>query len=66
MWPAACCQGLMSAIVYRVKRKSGDYIKAPMVASNYSEETRFGVVEGVVVNFLLLCASGLVCLLVLR
>ena len=28
-------------------------------------ESHFGVVEGVIVGFLLLCVSGLVCLLVL-
>jgi hypothetical protein len=45
--------------------KSGDYIKAAVVAANHSEEAHFGVVEGVVVSVLLLCASGLVCLLAL-
>jgi hypothetical protein len=65
LWPAACCQGRMSAIVYKVKRKGGDYIKAAVVAANRSEETHFGVVDGVVVSFLLLSACGLVCLLVL-
>lgn len=55
----------MSAIVYKVKRKSGDYIKAAIVAANHSEEPRFGVVEGVIVSFLLLCVGGLVYLLVL-
>jgi hypothetical protein len=56
----------MSAIVYRVNRKSGDYIKAAIVPSNHSEESHFGLVDGVIASFLLLCASGLVCLLVLR
>jgi hypothetical protein len=65
LWPAACCQALMSAIVYRVKRKSGDYIKTAIVAANHSEEPHFGVVDGVVVSLLLLCVGGLVCLLVL-
>jgi hypothetical protein len=55
----------MSAIVYKVNRKSGDYIKAAVVPSNHSEEPHFGVVDGVVVSFLLLCACGLVCLLAL-
>jgi len=56
----------MSAIVYKVNRKNGDYIKAAVVPSNHSEESHFGVVDGVIVSFLLLCACGLVCLLVLR
>jgi hypothetical protein len=55
----------MSAIVYKVKRKSGDYIKTAIVASNHSEESHFGVADGVIVTVLLLCVGGLVCLLVL-
>ena len=65
-WPAACCQSGMSAIVYKVNRKSGDYIKAAVVPSNHSEESHFGMVDGVVAGFLLLCACGLICLLVLK
>ena len=65
IWPEVCCQGGMSAIVYRVNGKSGDYIKTAVVPSNHSEEARFGVLDGVIVSFLLLCAGGLVCLLVL-
>ncbi len=55
----------MSAIVYTVNRHGGDYIKATVVPSNHSEEPRFGLVDGVVVSFLLLCLGGLVCLLAL-
>ena len=55
----------MSAIVYTVNRKGGDYIKASVVPANHSEEPRFGVADGVVVSFMLLCVAGLVCLLVL-
>ena len=55
----------MSAIVYKVNRKSGDYIKAAVVPSNHSEESHFGLVDGVIVSFLLLCVCALVCLLVL-
>jgi len=55
----------MSAIVYKVHRKSGDYIKAAVVPANHSEESHFGLVDGVIAGFLLLCLSGLVCLLVL-
>ena len=56
----------MSAIVYRVNRKGGDYIKATVVPSNHSEEPHFGMVDGVVLSFLLLCVGGLVCLLALN
>lgn len=55
----------MSAIVYKVNRKSGDYVKSAVVPANHSEEAHFGLVDGLVVGFLLLCAGGLVCLLVL-
>jgi len=55
----------MSAIVYKVNRKNGDYVKAAVVPANHSEESHFGLVEGVIVGFLLLCVCGLVCLLVL-
>ena len=65
LWPAVCCETRMSAVVYKVNRKSGDYIKAAVVPSNHSEESHFGLVEGVIVGFLLLCAGGLLCLLVL-
>ena len=65
LWPAVCCEARMSAIVYKVNRKSGDYIKAAVVPSNHSEESHFGVADGVIVSVLLLCVGGLVCLLVL-
>ena len=55
----------MSAIVYRVNRKGGDYIKATVVPANHSEQTRFGVMDGVVISFLLLVVGGLLCLLAL-
>jgi hypothetical protein len=55
----------MSAILYKVHRKSGDCLKAVVVPANHSEESHFGVVEGAIVSFLLLCVGGLVCLLVL-
>ena len=56
----------MSAIVYKVNRKSGDYVKAGIVPSNHSEESHFGLVDGVIARFLLLCACGLLCLLAFR
>jgi hypothetical protein len=56
----------MGAIIYKVTRKSGDYVKSAIVPSNRSEESHFGLVDGVIAGFLLLCACGLVCLLALR
>ena len=55
----------MSAIVYKVNRRSGEYVRGAVVPSNHSEEAHFGVADGVIVGFLLLCAGGLVCLLAL-
>jgi hypothetical protein len=55
----------MSAIVYKVNRRSGEYVRAAVVASNHSEEAHFGTVDGVIVGFLLACAGGLICLLFL-
>ena len=55
----------MSAIVYKVNRKSGDYVKAAVVPSNPSDQPHFSRAEGAIVGFLLLCACGVICLLVL-
>jgi hypothetical protein len=66
VWPAVCCQIGMSAIVYKVHRKNGDYVRAGIVPSNHSEESHFGLLDGVIAGFLLLCACGLVGLLILR
>lgn len=55
----------MSAIVYKVNRKGGGYIKAAVVPANHSEEARFGLIDGVILGFLLLFAGGLACLLLL-
>ncbi len=55
----------MSAIVYRVNRKNGAYVKTGVVPANHSEEAHFGVADGIIVGVLLMCAAGLVCLLLL-
>jgi len=55
----------MSAIVYKVNCKSGEYIKAAVIPANHSEESHFGPIDATVLGFLLLCAGGLVCLLLL-
>ena len=55
----------MSAIMYKANRKSGDYIQAAIVPLNHSKQPHFGLAEGMIVGFLLLCACGVVCLLVL-
>jgi hypothetical protein len=64
-WPGVCCLEGMSAIVYKVSRKSGDYVKTAVVPANHSEESRFGLIDGAIIGVLLLCAGGLACLLLL-
>ena len=54
----------MSAITFKVGRKSGDYVKATVVPANHAEEPHFGWLDGAIVAFFLLCAGGLVYLLV--
>ena len=56
---------LVSAIVYTVKQKSGGYVKGAVIPANHSEEAHFGLADGIIVGFLLLCVGGLVCLLLL-
>jgi len=53
----------MSALAFRVTRKSGNYIKATVVPANRSGESRFGVVDGAIIACFLLCVSGLIYLL---
>lgn len=55
----------MSALAFRGNRRSGDYIKATVIPANHSEEPRFGVVDGAIIAFCLLCVSGLNYLLLL-
>ena len=54
----------MSAITFRVPQKNGDYVKATLVPANHSEEPHFGLLDGAIIGFFLLCASGLIYLLV--
>lgn len=53
----------MISITFKVPRKSGAYVRATVVPSNHSEESRFGVIDGVIVGFFLLCTCGLIFLL---
>jgi hypothetical protein len=55
----------MSAIAFKVTGKSGDYVKATIVPANHSEEPRFGLLDGGIIAFFLLCTGGLICLLLL-
>ena len=53
----------MSAITFRVNRKSGEYVKATLVPANHSEEPRFGLLDGGIVVFFLACVGALIYLL---
>ena len=48
----------MGAIMCKVNRKSGDYIKVGVVPLNHSEAPHVGLLDAVVVGGLLLCALG--------
>jgi hypothetical protein len=54
----------MSAIVFKVNRKSGEYVTTAVVPANHSEETRVGLADGVIVAVFLACLGSLICLLV--
>ena len=53
----------MSAITFRVTRKSGEYVKATLVPANHSEEPHFGLLDGGIVAFFLSCVGALIYLL---
>jgi len=56
----------MNAITFAADKNSGDYIKVNVGPANRSEEAHFGLADGVIVAFFLLCTGGLVCLLLLH
>ena len=55
----------MSTITVKVSGRDGDYLKVLPVPANHSEEAHFGAVDGIVVCFFVLCAAGLISLLIL-
>jgi len=55
----------MSTITVKVSGRNGDYLKVLPVPANHSEEAHFGAVDGIVVCFFVLCAAGLISLLIL-
>jgi hypothetical protein len=62
-WPGVCSYEGMSAIVFKVNRRSGAYITTAVVPGNHSEEVRLGLADGVIVAIFLTCIGGLICLL---
>jgi hypothetical protein len=61
-WRTECLVKGMSALAFKVSRKSGEYVK-PSLVPNHSKQTHFGVLDGTIVGFFLACAAGLVYLL---
>ena len=62
-WPGPCSTSRVNRIAYNVSGKSGVYHTA-LVPANHSEETRFGLIDGAVIVFFLLCVGGFICFLV--
>jgi len=56
----------MSAIIFKAKKSSGDYIKAVIAPMNRSEEAQFGLLDLLLTVSFLLCAGGLVWLVVAK
>jgi endonuclease V-like protein UPF0215 family len=54
----------MNTMTFKVDGRSGDYVKASLVPANHSQEARFGLLDGVIITFFLLCVGGLVYMLV--
>jgi hypothetical protein len=53
----------MSAIVFKVDKRNGDYVAAVIAPMNRAEDVRFGLVDLLLTAFLLACAGGLVWLM---
>jgi hypothetical protein len=53
----------MNAVAFKASRKNGDYIKTTVVPANYLAEPHFGLIDGTIAAFFLLCIAGLICLL---
>jgi len=62
-WLDACLFYDMSTLTFRVDRKSGDYVKPILAPANDSEQSHFGLLDGVIVGFFLTCVAGLIYLL---
>jgi hypothetical protein len=52
----------MSALGFKVSRKSGEYVKPSLIPS-HSKQSHFGLLDGFVIAFFLACAGGLIYLL---
>lgn len=53
----------MSTLAFKVSRKNGEYVKPSLIPANHSAQSHFGMVDGLIVGFFLVCIGGLVFLL---
>ena len=53
----------MSTLTFKVSRKNGEYVKPSLLPANHSAQSRFGLVDGVIVGFFAVCVCGLIYLL---
>ena len=53
----------MTRIAYNVSRK-GNVFNAALIPANHSKEAQFGLIDGAVIVFFLLCVAGFICFLV--
>jgi hypothetical protein len=53
----------MSTLAFRVDRKSGNYVKPVLVNVNHAEQSHFGLLDGAIAGFFLICVAGFVYLL---
>jgi hypothetical protein len=61
--PARAFYDGMSLLSFKVSQKSGEFVKPTLVPANHSAQSRFGLLDGAIVGFFLLCMGGLIYLL---
>ncbi len=53
----------MSTLTFKVNQKSGEYVKPTLVPANHPEHSRSALLDIAIVGFFLICAGGLIYLL---
>ena len=53
----------MSTLTFKVSGKSGEYVRSSLLPANHSAQSRFGLLDGIIVSFFAVCVGGLVYLL---
>jgi hypothetical protein len=64
MWPKPCCVCGVTKIALNVDERSG-VLRTTVVPANRSDEPRFGLLDGTVIVFFLLCVAGLIYMMTL-